>query len=366
VPAAGAAGLAAASGSGGAGAAGRENTGGAGSAAGASGTAGAANSAGTTNSAGAAASGSVGVRVPMIVANVAPFAPGNYELVFADEFDGDALDRSQWCTRLAWPGGVALESELESRDPACTGPTGDAGTQDFLKKEQQRYVIKNARGEDTHVVSGGTLKLRATKTRDDSYAAYESGLIRSKLSFVPAGNLKYYITGRVRIPNVQGTFAAMWLVNGFGKDTASLNWPPEIDIFEAALNVQDDKANMLRIGAHVSVNGPQTATGAVDFKQYTKEFDPRFNNYNGPQSVREVWMVFSAEWTADHICYYVNDANVMCENYHWVTPTGAAANPAQLIINLAIGDEWAGRYGIDDSKFPTALEVDYVRIYSQR
>ncbi|MEY4578119.1 MAG: hypothetical protein RL701_2822 [Pseudomonadota bacterium] len=289
-----------------------------------------------------------------------------YELVFADEFDGAALDTSRWCTRLPYAGGVVLESAQESSDPACTGPQGDAGTQTFLKKEQQRYVLKNALGEDSHVVSGGTLKLRATKTRDDSYAAYESGLIRSKLSFAPTGNLKYYITGRVRIPNVQGTFAAMWLINGFGKDTAALSWPPEIDIFEGALNLQDDKANMVRIGAHVSINGPQTASGATEFLHFTKEFDPRFSNYNGPESVREIWIQFSAEWTADHVCYYVNDANVMCENYRWVTPTGEAANPAQLIVNLAIGDEWAGRYGIDDAKFPTALEVDYVRIYRQR
>ena len=77
-------------------------------------------------------------------------------------------------------------------------------------------------------------------------------------------------------------------------------------------------------------------------------------------------MLFSAEWTAERVCYYINGDSVMCENYHWVTPSGEPASPAQLILNLAIGDEWAGRYGIDDTKIPTVMEIDYARIYSAK
>jgi len=288
---------------------------------------------------------------------------GSYRLVFSDEFAGKELDTSRWCTRLAWTGGSALELTSEQRDRVCTGPDLSRGTGDHLKNEAQRYVLKNTQAEAAHVVSDGTLKLRATKTGRDASAPYESGLIRSKLSFVPSKTASYYLTARVRIPNVKGTFAAMWLQAGFGDD-GQLAWPPEIDVFEAALNEKEDKANMVRIGAHVSVDGPQTATGAEDFVHYTDRFDPKFCNYNSEHSLREVWLQFSALWTADQVCYYVNDENVMCENYRWLTSMGSAANPAQLILDLAIGDDWAGRYGIDDSKFPTALEVDYVRVYS--
>ncbi|PKK92616.1 MAG: hypothetical protein CVV61_08810, partial [Tenericutes bacterium HGW-Tenericutes-6] len=34
-----------------------------------------------------------------------------------------------------------------------------------------------------------------------------------------------------------------------------------------------------------------------------------------------------------------------------------------LIINLAIGGNWGGAQGVDDSIFPTSLEVDYARVY---
>lgn len=52
-----------------------------------------------------------------------------------------------------------------------------------------------------------------------------------------------------------------------------------------------------------------------------------------------------------------------CEEYRWVENSGAQAAPAHLLLNLAAGGSWAGRYGIDDSKMPTQLDVDYVRVY---
>lgn len=314
--------------------------------------------------AGAGASGAAGSATgPLTPVGPADWLPdASYKLVFSDEFEGTEFDYARWCTRLPWPGNVPLELDAERDDPACTGADHSRGTRDFLKQENQRYVVKNTLGESTHVVSDGTLKLRATKTRSDMYNAYESGLIRSRFSFVPSADTKYYIVSRVRLPDVKGTFVAMWMMSGFG--AIDLAWPPEIDIFEGALNEKEDTADMLRLGAHVSINGPQTKTGAVDFVSYSAQFNPNVNNYRAAQSVRNVWITFSAEWTAERVCYYIDGTNVMCENYHWVTPTGEAANPAQLILNLAIGDEWAGRYGIDDTKIPTALEIDYARIYA--
>ena len=38
-------------------------------------------------------------------------------------------------------------------------------------------------------------------------------------------------------------------------------------------------------------------------------------------------------------------------------------NPFFLIINLAIGGEWGGIQGIDNSIFPASFVIDYVRLY---
>lgn len=40
-------------------------------------------------------------------------------------------------------------------------------------------------------------------------------------------------------------------------------------------------------------------------------------------------------------------------------------NPATLIVNMAVGGVWAGRDGIDLSKFPASLDIDYIRIYQR-
>jgi hypothetical protein len=37
-----------------------------------------------------------------------------------------------------------------------------------------------------------------------------------------------------------------------------------------------------------------------------------------------------------------------------------------MILNLAIGGNWAGAKGIDDAAMPQRFEVDYVRVWQLR
>jgi hypothetical protein len=34
-----------------------------------------------------------------------------------------------------------------------------------------------------------------------------------------------------------------------------------------------------------------------------------------------------------------------------------------LLMNIAVGGNWGGKMGIDDSIFPQSMEVDWVRVY---
>jgi hypothetical protein len=40
--------------------------------------------------------------------------------------------------------------------------------------------------------------------------------------------------------------------------------------------------------------------------------------------------------------------------------------PHFLILNLAVGGDWGGQRGIDESLFPHTFEVDYVRYYKRK
>jgi beta-glucanase (GH16 family) len=38
-------------------------------------------------------------------------------------------------------------------------------------------------------------------------------------------------------------------------------------------------------------------------------------------------------------------------------------NPMYVLLDLAIGGNWGGTKGIDESIFPVKMEVDYVRVF---
>jgi beta-glucanase (GH16 family) len=40
--------------------------------------------------------------------------------------------------------------------------------------------------------------------------------------------------------------------------------------------------------------------------------------------------------------------------------------PYKMILNLAIGGDWAGAKGIDDAGMPQRMQVDYVRVWQGR
>jgi len=294
--------------------------------------------------------GAGGLPGGMPASTVAP-----YTLVFSDEFEGASLDRTKWCTRYVYGGGAALQVP----DGACTGPKGTDGTLDFLNDEQERYVDYNTKNEAMHVVGGGTLSLRATKTRADTGAPYEAAMLRSKFEFKPSDGTSYFVVARLRLPSVIGTWPALWLNGGFGT-TGQTQWPPEIDIFEGALNGVEDTVNMIRMGSQV--RGLQTDSQKQEITS-SQSFDTNWDNYKSGSSLRGVWLTIGAVWTAKSVCYFANGTNAMCENYRWSDNAGAAGNPASLLLNLAIGGAWAGRHGIDDTMFPTSFDVDFVHVY---
>ncbi len=285
------------------------------------------------------------------------YRPSAYsQLVFADEFDGAELDRSKWCTRFSWGGGSL---PLQVPDAQCT--LHGQGTLDFVNDEWQRYRDYNWRGEPLHVLRDGVLALRATKNTDDPHdLSFEAAMLRTKQSFQPDDSTSYYFTFRVKLPSARGTWPMIWLVAGVGDDGAS-QWPPEIDILEAPVN--DDTETIYNLYQHLQVRGAQTDSGSHEYSYTHPDYNADWGYWKGSQSLRGMWLELGTEWRADHVCYYVNGIRLACENYRWVDNDGAPANPAILLINMAVGGTWSGKNGVDLGKFPLSLELDHVRIY---
>jgi beta-glucanase (GH16 family) len=265
-------------------------------------------------------------RVDTLVGSTVP--PG-YALVFNDEFTGSSLKRSKWFTRY-----------INSNETA-----------DRLNDEQQRY-----RDNGNHQLANGLLSLTARKVRSDDPAGinYESGMLRSDFTF------RYgYVEARVRMPGGRGVWPAFWLasdVDGQGR----IGWPPEIDIFEVVNNGVEDTLDML----HTGVIQPQGAAPAPHLYA-DPSYSPTWTYWRAPYRFNDGWHTVAVEWTPEGVTTFVDGRRIVTRAYTWTRSDGSPAGPAHILLNLAIGGSWAGRYGIDDGAFPQSLQVNWVRVYQK-
>jgi len=119
-------------------------------------------------------------------------------LIFADEFDGSALDDSKWNPCYPWG------------DQGCTN-SGNAEEEWYLPGE---ILVEN-----------GLLRLRARENAvsgsDGKSYPYTSGMVSSHDRFSTTYG---YFEMRAKMPRGKGLWPAFWLLPD------SREWPPEIDI----------------------------------------------------------------------------------------------------------------------------------------
>jgi len=63
------------------------------------------------------------------------------------------------------------------------------------------------------------------------------------------------------------------------------------------------------------------------------------------------------------VTMYIDGKKIYTRAASWTYDDGTTGGPAHILLNLGIGGAWAGRNGIDDTAFPQALHIDWVRAY---
>ncbi len=247
-----------------------------------------------------------------------------WDLVFYDNFGAPRLDTKRWATRFIY----------------------NNGTLDHFNNEKQRY-----REDGNHVLKNGVLSLIAKKPGSDG--TYPSGMIRSLQSF------RYgYFEARIKLPPGRGLFPAFWLNSG-PDAKGRLDWPPEIDIMEFAPNGVTEHPNMIH--STVQLSSPNKQGGNWFF--HDPNFNQRYKFYRAPVNMTKDWHVYGLLWgTDDTVTAFLDGKRLWQRRYRWVYKDGRPAGPAHILINLAVGGDWAGLGGIDPSSFPASLQVDYVRV----
>ncbi len=152
---------------------------------------------------------------------------------------------------------------------------------------------------------------------------------------------------RAKVPKGKGTWPAIWMLPTDWKYGA---WPAsgEIDIMEYVGYQPDSIYGTAHTKLYNHTIRTQKSAGL-----YVK--DPHLNYY-----------VYTLEWDEQEYRIYVDDL-------HYFTfkneRTGYAAYPFDqrfhLLINLAIGGNWGGKYGVDTTLFPHRFSIDYVRVYEK-
>ncbi len=221
--------------------------------------------------------------------------------------------------------------------PATAKWDYDLGGSGWGNNEKQFYtnVLANAS------VADGKLSITAKKESMNGMAYTSARLVtRNKLD-VLYGRIEV----SAKLPTGKGTWPAIWMLP---TDRAYGDWPKsgEIDIME---HVGYDQNNV-----HFT-----THTEAYYFKINTQKTSTKMI-----ADASTAFHKYRVDWTPYAVRGYYDDAMV----FEFTNEgTGYKVWPFDkrfhLLLNLAIGGDWGGAQGIDDSIFPQKMEVDYVRYF---
>ncbi|MDR0546004.1 MAG: family 16 glycosylhydrolase [Dysgonamonadaceae bacterium] len=237
--------------------------------------------------------------------------PGTFQLVWADEFDGAGYDRSIWSPQIS--GGGFGNHELQY----YTGNANNIFTRD------------------------GKLVLKAIKENYQNHA-YTSG----KLWTQQFKNFTYgRVEARFKLPKGRGTWPAIWMMP---TQSAYGGWPNsgEIDVMEFVGYDANRIYGTVHRGAGSGGNGDGNNTSIAG----------KTDDYH----------TIRIDWEPGYIKWYLNG-----QLFH--TYTNGYAGTAQwpfdkdfyVILNFAVGGDWGGAQGVDESIWPQEFLIDYVRVYQK-
>ena len=238
-----------------------------------------------------------------------------YRLVWADEFDGAALNDANWSYQTG---------------DGCPSLCG------WGNNEEQYYREENVE------VSGGTLKLHV---REENFGGrnYTSGRVRSV-------NKVAFTTGRMeasmKMPSGgQGYWPAFWLLP---EDYHYGTWPlsGEIDIMEMAGHLKSRVSGTVHFGQLF----PNNSWVGDEYFLPGATLDDGFHEY-------------AIEWEVDEIRFYLDGVLYATRESSELDPDPWRFDrDFHFLLNCAVGGWFPGPPD-GTSIFPDTMEVDYVRVY---
>ena len=248
-------------------------------------------------------------------------APPSFDrLVWEDNFDGNALNYSQWECEVNAFGGGNHEMQIYTDYP------------------------KNVRVENSMLI----LEAHADNcSLSGTQRPYSSGRVRTK----HRGDWKYgRFEIRAKLPKGQGIWPAIWMLptdEEYGRWAAS----GEIDIMEA----KGHEPHHIYGTLHYGGIWPQNHSDGSSLYQFPSgDYAEDFHVY------RLDWYEHGMRWYVDDHLFRETDSS------QWYSASASSPAPFDkrfhLILNLAIGGIFPGNPD-ESTKFPCRMEIDWVRVY---
>lgn len=233
-------------------------------------------------------------------------------LIWSDEFDVDgAPSTTKWTYDLG---------------------TGSGG---WGNNELQFYTNRSENVSQ----QGGNLVITAVKESYEN-SAYTSSRLKTqgKFSFT-YGKVEV----RAKLPAGTGVWPAIWML---GDNITSTGWPScgEVDIMEY-VGYQPDVV-------HSAIHTTSSSGNTVNHHSYDLV------------TAEENFHIYGIEWSSTQIKFLVDGTvHYTYQPSAYNDDTWPFNKNQFLILNLAIGGNWGGVQGVDDTIFPQQFIIDYVRVY---
>jgi beta-glucanase (GH16 family) len=263
----------------------------------------------------------------------APVTKPGWKLVWADEFDKPGLpDPAKW----NYEEGFIRNNEDQYYTRA---------RKENARVEDGMLIIEARKEPWTNGAYSPDAPPRARARRGLRLAHYTSASLttRGKFSWT-YGRIEV----RAKLPGGRGPWPAIWTL---GTNINQVGWPAcgEIDMMEF---VGFDPGNI-----HANV--------------HTRKYNHVKHNGKGGQTMvpdaSETFHVYAMEWSPERLDFFVDDHTYFTyENEHSGVDAWPFDHGQYLILNLAIGGDWGGQHGIDDTAFPQRYCIDYVRVYQKQ
>ncbi|MFJ4036511.1 carbohydrate binding domain-containing protein [Microbacterium sp. NPDC090007] len=256
-------------------------------------------------------------------------APEDWELRWADEFDGAAgtpADPRYWTYETGgwgW-GNDELQYYTDSTDNAAHDGQGNMVITTRAVEDPAAAGLECWYGPCTHT--------SARLITEDKYA-FQYGRVEARAQ-MPDGEA--------------GIWPAIW---SLGDDFREVGWPRtgEIDIMEYVGKLPNEIFG--------TIHGPGYSGGQA-----------YGDTYDFGEDLSNQWLTFAVEWEQGEIRWYVQRDGGPEILFHRATPADVAPDewvyehPFSLIMNMAVGGNFGGALA-DTLAFPQELAVDYIRVY---